>query len=86
MYKEYRDASVEHAVTRLYNDMAGQYSVGFNNVDIVKIATLKPSQCKRNTTTMFHNERVKFPQTFALGHFKRTKGSPYSFSRPRMAL
>ena len=86
MYKEYRDASVEHAVTRLYNDMAGQYKVGYHNVDIIKIATLKPSQCKRHTTKMFHNEHIKFPQTFALAHFKRTKGSPFSYNRPKIAL
>ncbi|KAG9390368.1 50S ribosomal protein L18Ae/60S ribosomal protein L20 and L18a [Carpediemonas membranifera] len=62
IYKEFRDVSAVDAAKHLYSDMAGRHSSRFSNIQIVKLAEISASECKRPTTTAFHKSNLRFPQ------------------------
>eukprot|EP00767_Chilomastix_cuspidata_P000927 gnl/Chilomastix_cuspidata/127.p2 GENE.gnl/Chilomastix_cuspidata/127~~gnl/Chilomastix_cuspidata/127.p2 ORF type:complete len:113 (+),score=54.76 gnl/Chilomastix_cuspidata/127:216-554(+) len=86
MYKEVRDVSVTGAVARMYMEMAGQYRVKYQNVQIVKVVELAASECKRPATKMFHSSSVQFPPAFPMVHLRRKTASPFCPRRPKIAL
>mmetsp|Transcript_26392 Transcript_26392/g.39163 ORF Transcript_26392/g.39163 Transcript_26392/m.39163 type:complete len:179 (+) Transcript_26392:28-564(+) len=61
MYREYRDVSLNAAIDTLYNDMAGRHRSRFQSIQIIRTATVKSSDCKRVTTTQFHDSKLKYP-------------------------
>jgi len=61
MYKEYREFSRAAAVRRLYQEMAQRHMATERSIQIIQVAELKPSQCKRVSTRQFFNNRIKFP-------------------------
>ena len=44
-------------------EMASRHRVRHQSIQIIKFATMKPSQCKRPNTLQFHDSNIKFPLT-----------------------
>jgi len=63
LYKEYRSTSRCSAVTRLYQEMAGNYHATPSRIQIIKLSELKASQVKRDAIKQFHDSKIKFPLT-----------------------
>ena len=61
MYREYRDLTVEAAVTQCYRDMAARHRARTHSIQIMKVEVIPPSKCKRPHVTQFHNSKIKFP-------------------------
>lgn len=61
MYKEYRDLTLCGAVEQMYSELSGRHRVRKAEIQIVKTAALKASECKRPTTQQFLNNSISFP-------------------------
>merc|ERR1712048_783186 len=63
MYKEIRDVSLNGAIDKLYLDMAGRHRARKRSVYVIKAAPVAAKDCKRDTSKMFHSDKVRFPIT-----------------------
>ncbi|EAR97130.3 60S ribosomal protein L18a (macronuclear) [Tetrahymena thermophila SB210] len=61
MYKEYRDVSLNGAVSQLIQDMAGNHRAQPDTIQIIRTATLEPKDIKRPATLAMRNAALKFP-------------------------
>jgi len=64
MYREYRDVTLNGAIDTLYNDMAGRHRARNKSIQIIRTAVVAAKDCKRETTTQFHDSKenkIKFP-------------------------
>merc|ERR1711982_151498 len=59
-YKEFRDLTVDGAVTQLYQEMGARHRVRSTGIQIIKISELKVSELRRKTTQVFVDE-LRFP-------------------------
>lgn len=59
MYREYRDTSLNAAIDTLYNDMAGRHRSRNKSIQIIRTATVAAKDCKRVSTTQFHDNKEK---------------------------
>jgi ribosomal protein L20A (L18A) len=50
MYKEYRDTTLNGAVSQLYQEMNGRHRVRYPCIQIIKTATVPAKFCKRANT------------------------------------
>merc|ERR1712212_653749 len=67
MYREYRDLSVNGAVTQCYRDMGARHRARAHSIQIMRVETIKTlSQCRRPMTTQFHENKIKFPLTASM--------------------
>ena len=48
---------------QMYQEMASRHRVRFPCISIIKTATIKAKDCKRDNTKQFHNSEIKFPLT-----------------------
>ena len=60
-YKEFRDVTINGAVSQLYSEMAGRHRANPGSIQIINAAVLKASQCRRDHVTEMHNNTMKFP-------------------------
>ncbi|KAH9257341.1 hypothetical protein BASA81_004498 [Batrachochytrium salamandrivorans] len=63
MYKEFRDLTLTGAVEQMYADMSGRHRARKSSIQIIKTATIKASECKREPVKQMHNSKIKFPLT-----------------------
>ena len=61
MYREYRDVKVANAVTSCYRDMGARHRARPGSIQIMKVAEVHSSKCKRKHITQFHDSKIKFP-------------------------
>jgi len=61
MYREYRDLTTADAVTHAYRDMGARHSARSSSIQIIKVAPIEASKCRRPNIKQFHNNRIKFP-------------------------
>merc|ERR1712100_470473 len=61
MYKEFRDVTINGAVSQLYSEMAGRHRAQPGAIQIINTAVLKASECKRDHVTEMHHSDLKFP-------------------------
>eukprot|EP00444_Apocalathium_aciculiferum_P002603 CAMPEP_0183392354 /NCGR_PEP_ID=MMETSP0370-20130417/7090_1 /TAXON_ID=268820 /ORGANISM="Peridinium aciculiferum, Strain PAER-2" /LENGTH=186 /DNA_ID=CAMNT_0025572273 /DNA_START=90 /DNA_END=650 /DNA_ORIENTATION=- len=61
MYKEFRDVTINGAVSQMYSEMAGRHRAHPNTIQIINTATLKASECKRDHILEMHDGKLKFP-------------------------
>lgn len=57
MYKEYRDVTLNGAVSQLYQEMASRHRVRYPCIQIIKTATVPASACKRPNIQQVRRER-----------------------------
>lgn len=65
MYREYRDVSVNGAVSKMYQDVAARHRSRFSNVQIVRTATVPSSMMLQGAKGVrlgqYMGNNVKFP-------------------------
>ena len=61
MYREYRDTSLNAAIDTMYNDMAGRHRARNKSIQIIRTATVAAKDCKRVSSTQFHDSKIRFP-------------------------
>ncbi|KAK0426205.1 hypothetical protein QR680_009584 [Steinernema hermaphroditum] len=81
MYREYRDNTVAGAVTQCYRDMGARHRARADRIQIIKVETIKASDCKRAPVKQFHNASIKFPLPHRVT--KRKNITPFTTRRPR---
>merc|ERR1712086_1183114 len=57
MYKEFRDVTINGAVSQLYSEMAGRHRANPGSIQIINTAVLKAAQCRRDHVTEMHNSK-----------------------------
>ena len=71
MYREYRDLTLTGAVTQLYNEMAGRHRTRPRSIQIIRTATVKAADLKRDNGMQFAKKNVKFPLPHRVASGKR---------------
>ena len=62
MYKEYRDVSLNGAVSQLHAEMAGNHRASPDTISIIRTAILtKKDQIRRPRSIQYRDSKVKFP-------------------------
>ena len=61
MYKEFRDVTINGAVSQMYSEMAGRHRAHPNTIQIINTATLMASECKREHMTEMPDSKMKYP-------------------------
>merc|ERR1712118_70586 len=82
MYKEFRDVTINGAVSKLYQEMAGRHRAQPGSIQIINTAVLKASQCKRDHVTEMHNNAMKFPVVRKMPMVAKKLRATYTAKRP----
>jgi large subunit ribosomal protein L18Ae len=61
MYREYRDTSINGAVSKMYQDVASRHRSRFSNVQIVRTATVPTDKMRKGWNKDYMGKGVKFP-------------------------
>jgi large subunit ribosomal protein L18Ae len=61
MYREYRDVSLNAAITTLYDDMAGRHRSRAQAIQIIRTAVVPSNKVKRDSTLQLITPNLKFP-------------------------
>ena len=62
MYKEYRDTTLNGAVSQMYMEMAGRHSARADTIQIIRTSIVPDNQLRRNNISQFTG-KVRFPKT-----------------------
>merc|ERR1711964_326303 len=82
MYKEYRDTTVNGAVSQMYAEMAGRHRGQSESITIMKTAIIPASKCRRNHVTQMHDSKMKFPVVKKLPFAPKKLRSTFCAKRP----
>merc|ERR1711865_1322585 len=82
MYKEFRDTTINGAVSQLYAEMAGRHRSNPGSIQIINTAVLKASECKRDHVTEMHNNKLKFPVVRKMPMGVKSLRATYTAKRP----
>merc|ERR1712238_549305 len=82
MYKEYRDVTINGAVSQMYSEMAGRHRAAPGTIQIINTSTLKAAECKRDHVTEMHNSTLKFPVIRKMPMAVKKLRTPFKASRP----
>merc|ERR1712013_710904 len=83
MYKEFRDVTINGAVSQLYSEMAGRHRAQPGSIQIINTAVLKASQCKRDHVKEMHNSKLKFPVIRKIPLVDKMFRGTFKASRPK---
>jgi len=62
MYKEYRDVSLNGAISQLHSEMAGNHRASPDTISIIRTAVLnKKEEIRRPRSVQYRDNQVKFP-------------------------
>ena len=62
MYKEFRDVSLNGAVSQLYMEMSGNHRANHDTVHIIRTSVLtEKSQMRRPKSLIYRDSKLKFP-------------------------
>ena len=61
MYREYRDTSINGAVSKMYQDVAARHRSRFSNVQIVRTAMVPEDQMRKSWNMEYMGKDVAFP-------------------------
>ena len=70
MYKEYRDVTLNGAVSQMYMDMSGKHRALRENIQIVKTCRVAKADLKRKEPIQYASNSIRFPKV------KPTKRAP----------
>merc|ERR1719247_70600 len=82
MYKEFRDVTINGAVSQLYAEMAARHRANPGSVQIINTAILKASQCRRDHVTEMHKSDMKFPVVRKMPMAVKKLRATYTAKRP----
>merc|ERR1712217_184375 len=83
MYKEFRDITINGAVSQLYSEMAGRHRAQPGSIQIINTAILKPAQCRRDHVKEMHNSKLKFPVIRKIPLVDKMFRGTFKASRPK---
>merc|ERR1719271_2246837 len=61
MYKEFRDVTINGAVSQMYAEMAGRHRAKPGAIQIINTTVLKAAECRRDHVKEMHNSSIRFP-------------------------
>ena len=61
MYKEYRDITLNGAVSQMYMEMAGRHKAVQKNIQIIKTVTVGNHELRRQKYIVFASNKARFP-------------------------
>merc|ERR1712224_21051 len=61
MYKEYRDLTINGAVSQMYAEMSGRHRAHAESITIMKTAIIPASKVRRDHVKQMLNSKLKFP-------------------------
>merc|ERR1712012_807378 len=61
MYREYRDMTVNGAITQCYRDMGARHRARAHSIQIIRCETVAADKCRRPLVTQTHDSKIKFP-------------------------
>ena len=62
MYKEYRDVSLNGAVSQLYQEMASRHRASIDSLHIISTQVIADKDLKRVRNQTYADKSVKFPK------------------------
>lgn len=71
MYKEYRDVTLNGAISQMYMDMSGKHRALRENIQIVKTCVVTKQDLRRKEAIEYAKNSIKFPRV------KPTKRAPF---------
>merc|ERR1712129_158964 len=83
MYKEFRDVTINGAVGKMYQEMAGRHRAQPGSIQIINTATLTAPQCRREHVKEMHNNKLKFPIITKMPMVAKKFRATYSALRPK---
>eukprot|EP00406_Dinophysis_acuminata_P012510 CAMPEP_0179227192 /NCGR_PEP_ID=MMETSP0797-20121207/9194_1 /TAXON_ID=47934 /ORGANISM="Dinophysis acuminata, Strain DAEP01" /LENGTH=87 /DNA_ID=CAMNT_0020934227 /DNA_START=24 /DNA_END=287 /DNA_ORIENTATION=+ len=83
MYKEYRDITINGAVSQMYSEMAGRHRAQPGSIQIINTAVLPASKCRREHVKEMHNTKLKFPVIRKLPLVDKKFRTTFKASRPK---
>ena len=85
MYKEYRDTTLNGAVSQMYMEMAGRHSAAKESIQIIRTSIVKDADVKRQQINQFTKASLKFPKTVNLKRPpSKSLGSTFKAVRPTL--
>ncbi|CBZ52731.1 LOC549444 protein, related [Neospora caninum Liverpool] len=86
MYKEVRDISQNGAVSQLYAEMAGRHRALPSNIQIIRVAEIKASQCRRPHMQQMFDSKLKLPAIRRIFPTPKDKKSVFCARKPTLFL
>lgn len=71
MYREFRDVTLNGAVSQLYDEMAGRHRTRPRSIQIIRTGVIAASDLKRDNPMQFAKAKVKFPLVHRVASGKR---------------
>jgi len=84
MYKEYRDISLNGAISQLYMEMSSRHRARHDTIHILRATTVeKAENIKRTASLVYRDSKIKFPilKTFNRAPSKRFR-TTFKAARP----
>ena len=70
MYREYRDVTLNGAISQMYMDMSGKHRALQENIQIIKTSVVPKAELRRKEPILYSRNSIKFPKV------KPTKRAP----------
>merc|ERR1712013_8255 len=82
MYKEFRDVTINGAVSQLYQEMAGRHRAQTGSIQIINATKIQAKNCKRDHVKEMHNSKMKFPVVRKMSLVAKKLRTTFKASRP----
>merc|ERR1712196_755200 len=82
MYKEYRDVTINGAVSQMFAEMAGRHRAQPGSIQIINTAIIKSKDCRRDHMTEMHQSDLKFPVIKKMPLVVKSLRTTYKAKRP----
>ena len=82
MYKEFRDVTINGAVSQMYAEMAGRHRAKPGAIQIINTTVLKASECRRDHVKEMHDSTMKFPIIKKMPLVRKGVRSKFTATRP----
>lgn len=84
MYREYRETSINAAVSKMYQDVAARHRSRFTNVQIVRTAMVPLEKMRKTWNKEYLSKDTKFPMTHrVMRPQKKAFKKVFAAKRPR---
>merc|ERR1712224_788942 len=82
MYKEYRDVTINGAVSQMFAEMAGRHRAQPGSIQIINTAVVPASKCRREHVMEMHNSELKYPVIRKMPLVSKKLRSTFKAKRP----
>merc|ERR1719440_1677950 len=82
MYKEFRDVTINGAVSQMYAEMAGRHRAKPGAIQIINTTILKAADCRRDHVKEMHEEGLKYPFVRKLPLVGKKMRTTFKATRP----